>query len=300
MKTYDELIEKIEEANKRQNLPMVALPHCSNLLFQLKKRQAGKFNLCIGKKDKISFFNEIVDTYLRIRDIHFDGTNLDVYIKEMTDATNTYMNIFWPTKNNPFSHQSDFGSSIIPEMLCSVFGNIIKSRGMGLEVSAQKDLTIECVFDFSNGGSVRFKKKRVDVAVFKNCHLALDDNENEFPIPLMAIECKTNLDKNMLSGIEYSVGELKKTFPECYYLVVTELSDFDIKKTNYASSGINEMYVLRKQKRAETRKVPYPRENIHCELVKEIAELLIKGLDDINADEDSLVEKMQTGKLIGR
>lgn len=300
MKTYDELIQSIEEVNTQQQMPTVALPHCSNLLFQLNKKPTGTFNLCTGKKDKIVYFNEIVDAYLQIRTIGFDGVNLDSYIHAITDATNTYMNIFWPTKNNPFSHQSDFGSSIIPEMLCSVFGNIIRSRGLGLEVSAQKDLTIECVFDFSNGGTVRFKNKRVDVAVFKNCRLTLDDNENEFPIPLIAIECKTNLDKNMLSGIEYSVGELKKTFPECHYLVVTELSDFDVKKTNYASSGINEMYVLRRQKRAETRRVPYPRENIHSELVKEIAELLIKGLNVINAESDSLVDKMQTGKLIGR
>lgn len=82
--------------------------------------------------------------------------------------------------------------------------------------------------------------------------------------------------------------------------MVTELSDFDVKKTNYASSGINEMYVLRKQKRAETRREPYSRTDIHYELVKEVADLLISGLDAINADSDSLVQKMHNGKLIGR
>lgn len=298
--TYDEMIQSIEQIGMSQGLPITALPHCSNLLFQLNKRPSGKFTLVSGKKDKIVFFNEIVEAYLKIRNVTYDGNNLDAYIQEITAATNNYMNLFWPSKNNPFSHQSDFGSSIIPEMLCSIFNSIIKVRGFELEVSAQKDLTIECVFDFSNGGAVRFKNKRVDVSVFKNCRLTLDDNENEFPIPLMAIECKTNLDKNMLSGIEFSVSELKKTFPECHYLVVTELSDFDVKKTNYASSGINEMYVLRKQKRAETRREPYQRSNIYPELVKEIAELLIKGLDSINAEADSLAQKMRTGKLIGR
>ena len=298
--TYDEMIQLIEETNEQQGLPMVALPHCSNLMFQLNKKSTGKFSLMEGKKDKVVFFNEIVEAYLKIRTVEYDGTDLDTYIQNITEATNDYMNIFWPSQNNPFSHQSDFGSSIIPEMLCDIFGAIIKSKGFELDVSAQKDLTIECVFDFTNGGTVRFKNKRVDVSVFKNCRLTLDDNENDFPIPLMAIECKTNLDKNMLSGIEFSVSELKKTFPECHYLVVTELSDFDVRKTNYASSGINEIYVLRKQKRAETRRNPYPRTNIYPELVKEIAELLIQGLDAINANSDSLAQKMQNGKLIGR
>lgn len=298
--TYDEMIHALEDINERQALSKLMLPHCSNLLFQLKKKPLGEFVLNDGNKEKLLFFNEIVEAYLEIRNNCFDGDNLDTYIQEMVDTTNRYMNLFWPSKNNPFSHQSDFSSSIIPEMLCSIFNAIIKNRGLSLEVSAQKDLTIECIFDFSDGGTVRFKNKRVDVSVYKNCSLSLDGKENDFPIPLMAIECKTNLDKNMLSGIEFSVGELKKTFPKCHYLVVTELSDFDVKKTNYASSGINEMYVLRKQKRAATRRSPYLRENICPELVKEIAELLVKDLDSINADLDSLAQKMQTGKLIGR
>jgi len=298
--TYNEMIQAIEQINVSQNLSMAALPHCSNLLFQLNKKLTGNFTLADGKKDKLVFFNEVVDSYLKIRNVNYDGSNLDDYIQKITDATNIYMNLFWPSKNNPFSHQSDFGSSIIPEMLCNIFGAIIKVKSFELEVSAQKDLIIECVFDFTNGGTVRFKNKRVDISVFKNCRLTLDDSENDFPIPLIAIECKTNLDKNMLSGIEFSVSELKKTFPECYYLVVTELSDFDVKKTNYASSGINEIYILRKQKRAETRRVPYPRANIYPELVKEIAGFLIGGLEDIHSDTDSLNQKMQNGKLIGR
>ena len=297
---YEEMINEILQVNEKQNLPLNALPHCSNLLFQLNKRPVGKFSLYERDVEKISYFNEIVSSYLAIRNVTYQADNLEGYIKSITAAANTYLNIFWPPENNPFSPPSDFGSSIIPEMLCNVFGTIIKSKGYDLVVSSQKDLTIECVFDFSNGGSVRFKNKRVDVAVYKNCCLTLDQTVNDFPIPLLAIECKTNLDKNMLSGIEFSVGELKKTFPECHYLVVTELSDFDVKKTNYASSGINEMYVLRKQKRAEVRSAPEKRSDICPELVFEIAELLLKGLEAIHSDSGSLFEKMQTGKLIGR
>ena len=88
--------------------------------------------------------------------------------------------------------------------------------------------------------------KRLCVAVVKNNVIKFNDKEYNLSIPLLAIECKTNLDKNMLSGIEFSVSEMKKTFPQCNYFVVTELSDFAVDKLNYASSGINEMYILRK------------------------------------------------------
>ena len=120
------------------------------------------------------------------------------------------------------------------------------------------------------------------------------------PIPLIAIECKTNLDKNMISGIEHSVTELKKTFPECRYFVVTEVSDFDVKKSNYASSGIDEMYILRQQKRGPIRNDPTLRKPINQLLVQEIAEILIHNIDAMNADIAGLDTRMQTGKLIGR
>lgn len=216
--TYDELIEKITEINNTQGIAISALPHCSNLLFQLQKR--------VDKNREL--FNDVVEAYINMRNVDMT-LELSDYVEKMVSATNAYMSIFWPPKNNPFSHQADFGSSIIPEMLCLIFVHIIRKKEVGLEVTAQKDLTIECIFDFTNGGNVRFKNKKVDVAVVKNCILRLDEQEKILPIPLIAIECKTNLDKNMLSGIEFSVGELKKTFPECHYLVITELSDFDVK-----------------------------------------------------------------------
>lgn len=180
------------------------------------------------------------------------------------------------------------------------FGNIIRDKGIALEVSAQKDLTIECTFDITGGGKICFKNKRVDVAVVELCELTFNGETTELPIPLFAIECKTNLDKNMLSGIEHSVTELKKTFPNCHYFVVTECSDFDVKKSNYASSGIDEMYVLRKQKRGVIRRNPDLRNPIDASLVYEIASLLISNIYAIRADAVDLTTRMQNGKLIGR
>ncbi|MDO4732654.1 MAG: Bpu10I family restriction endonuclease, partial [Bacillota bacterium] len=168
------------------------------------------------------------------------------------------------------------------------------------EVSAQKDLTIECIFDISSGGTIRFKNKRVDVAVVKPCQLVFNGTANELPIPLIAIECKTNLDKNMISGIEHSVSELKKTFPDCHYFVVTEVSDFDVKKSNYASSGIDEMYILRQQKRGPIRRNPELRKPLSSTLVQELSEILIQNIAAMNADVIGLDTRMQNGKLIGR
>lgn len=287
---YDEMIQALKEINESQNVGLFAIPHCSNLLHQLEKKKASDLDL----------YNQVLPIYLRTRTVNFAG-NLEHYANELTARINEYMDFFWPPSNNPFSHQSDFTSSIIPEMLCTLFSKVIESQGVeGLEVSAEKDLTIECTFDISNGGIIRFKNKRVDVAVVKPCPLSFNEQHSVLPVPLMAIECKTNLDKNMLSGIEQSVNDLKKTFPECYYYVVSELSDFDVKKSNYASSGIDEIYIMRKQKRGPVRQNPDARNAINAELIYELALILAEGIRKMGITNEDLGTRMQNGKLIGR
>lgn len=287
---YDEMLQQLKALNEEQGIDLIALPHCSNLIHQLEKNKAADLGL----------YNTIFPLYLQTRTVEYTGDLRD-YIERLTDAVNSYMDFYWPPANNPFSHQSDFTSSIIPEMLCTLFGRIIKENGVeGLEVSAEKDLTIECTFDISDGGVIRFKNKRVDVAVVKPCPLNFNGQESVLPVPLIAIECKTNLDKNMLSGIEQSVSDLKKTFPECFYYVVSELSDFDVRKSNYASSGIDEIYILRKQKRGPVRTDPTRRNAIHTNLLYELSVILIEGMRQMGVESVDLNTRMLNGKLIGR
>lgn len=286
--TYDKLIEKINRVNEQQERDMPSLPHCSNLLYQLNKKKKGKEDYC----------TELVNRYLATRDITYTPDDVASYVKNLTLSVNNYMNFFWPPANNPFKAQADFNSSIIPEMLCTIFGEMIKNEDLGLEVSAQKNLTIECTFDLVEGGNVNFKNKRVDVAVVKPCEMIFNGISYELPIPLVAIECKTNLDKNMISGIEHSVDDLKKTFPSCLYFVVTELLDFNI-KNNYASSGIDEMYVLRKQKRAPVRRDPNARQPLEADLILEILKNVKKTIEAMRENITDLESRMNNGKLIG-
>ena len=143
-----------------------------------------------------------------------------------------------------------------------------------------------------------FKTKRLDMLVYKESVLSLDSNSTQFNIPLIAMEMKTNLDKNMMSGIEHSVTALKKTFPNSLYYVVTEYSDMAVDKLNYASSGIDEIYILRKQKRADVRRNINLRNNINASLVLEIAQQCIKQIQQVHIILPSTDERMTTGKLI--
>ena len=73
--TYDEMISAIEQVNTEQGMAITALPHCSNLLYQLNRKDTGQFTLQDGKKDKTSFFNIVVKAYLKIRLISYDNND---------------------------------------------------------------------------------------------------------------------------------------------------------------------------------------------------------------------------------
>lgn len=79
----------------------------------------------------------------------------------------------------------------------------------------------------------------------------------------------------------------------------TPIADYSIQE-NYASSGIDEIYILRQQKRAVVRRNPSQRKPINQELICELADILLESIEAMNAEVIGLENRMQDGKLIGR
>ena len=286
MMSISELINRIESYNALLDNPHIP-PHSSNLLHQLNKREATR---------KLREFNDICESYLNFREKGAQlSLDLDFYVNQLVESINEYLDVL---KDININHQADFKSSVIPEMFFLILYKVVKTYRENYYVSAQSDVPIECMFDLQGGSRMMFKTKRLDMLVYKASQLTLDSNTIQFTIPLIAMEVKTNHDKNMMSGIEHSVTALKKTFPNSFYFVVTEYSDMAIDKLNYASSGIDEIYILRQQKRATVRKDINLRNNINSELVLEIANQCIKLMEDVHIIIPSTEVRMTTGKLI--
>lgn len=224
-----------------------------------------------------------------------DG-DITSYVKNILNATNEYMDIL--NEYNPFRHQADFTSSIIPEMFFLLMNRIISKIGKDYVVSAQSDVPIECMFGLKGGSKLLYKSKRLDMLVFKRTELIFDSTSYPFIIPIVAMEIKTNLDKNMMAGIEHSVESLKKTFPNCLYYVVTEFSDMALDKLNYASSDIDEIYIIRKQKRASVRNNKEVKHKLDYKLVLEIINSCIRQIESVENEKNPIADRMQTGKLI--
>ena len=287
MKSYDELISELSMYDAQivgQELP----PHSTNLMHQLNKREA----------NNIQLFNDVCSRYFEFREVAQSLQTLPLadFVGCVVDKTNSYMDYF--AVNNPFSHQQDFTSSFVPEMLYFIFKKILETHKSTVSVYAQQDLPIECMFDLYNGGRLICKYKRLDLSLSQKTTLTLNDASYDFYIPLVAMEIKTNLDKNMLAGIENSVASLKKTFPRCKYFVVSEFADFDSSKLNYASTDIDEIFIIRNQKRANVKGNKNPKKAISKKLVLELVSNADSMLLAFSENILTLEERMRTGKLI--
>lgn len=266
-------------------------PHGSNLATKTRTRlspkQAHALSLAVPK-------------YLELYEVSakYEGglSSLPVLLAEV----DKYCDLISRPDVNCFSHQSDFVSSLLPELLCTLFRCVIREmpNSGGLIVTAQKDIVIECNFDVASGGRIIEKRKRMDVAVLAPGTLSFRDVGIDFWIPAVCAEVKTNIDKNMLSGIESSVETLKRTFPRTKYYAIGEYSDFQIESQNYAATGIDEILIVRRQKRSAVRRSPSARnplgESLLASFLTEVKDHLMETMQS----HTNLAARLPSGRLI--
>lgn len=241
-----------------------------------------------------------VPAYLAFYNLSKAYENQSANLQNLLSAYDGYSNLLLDRNVNCFSHQSDFVSSLLPELLCVLFRRVVGDLRLGaiIAVTSQKDIVIECNFDCASGGRIIEKRKRMDVAIIAPGTLKFRDTEVEFGIPAVCLEVKTNIDKNMLSGIESSVETLKRTFPRAKYYTVGEFSDFQIDSQNYASTAIDEILIVRRQKRSEVRRSPGSRNPIAFDLIKDFIKEIEGHLRQTMKANTTLASRLPSGRLI--
>jgi hypothetical protein len=287
----DEFIKKLEAMQPK-------LPHASNLLHKLKKA-LGEDSFIKHKR----IYREITDAYSRVLTNSLDNSkSLDDWVTDQVDLVNSYLRVLNDPSKNLFSHQSDFKSSVIPELVCVIFNQINTREKLALTIQGQGDVVIDVLFSHKDGGKAYPKKKRVDAALLLPYTITtasvIEAELSDFAIPIVSVEVKTNLDKNMISGIQYSVERLKATFPECKYFVLSEYSDFNIKNQNYANSSIDEIFILRNQKRSDVRSNRNPANPISVDLIREFTLLVSQSVLAIKSKKTDISDRLGSGVLI--
>ena len=278
----------IKEITKIENSIDKSNPHGSNLITKIKLYKNIKSQNYLEK-----FSKKYVELFkLANKQKKITKEFLKIYA-EKTDEYLLFLrnNIF-------FSHQSDLISSVIPEFFCQLYKIKLLENKKNYNVSGQENLKIDFQLQHNKDKQILFKEKRVDVAVFENVNLDLNSSSSKIIIPIIALEIKVNLDKNMMYGIINTSESIKKLFPNSLYCCITEFADLDLKTQNFKYSDIDEIYILRKQKRSEYRRNKRL-SKINIELIEHNLLMFEKKISNDNLNDLSLEDKMNKfGKLI--
>lgn len=117
-------------------------------------------------------------------------------------------------------------------------------------------------------------------------------------IPIVAIECKTYLERNMLDSCAATASRLKSAMPYCVYMVAAEymkMSDASPELTD-----IDEVYILCKSKNTERearKRANLPPLEINPDLVVDLFERVVRHLNAIWWHPEDAIEN---GKIINR
>lgn len=268
----------IEDFTFQENL----LSHRNNILNKFKiSDDIDHQNLCGEILIKYNDFIKI-----------FERNNLDELIHE----ANLYLNYIKDieSKYRKFNWRSNFASSFIPELIYRLFSIVLTDLNLPNFYST-KDSIVEISLSPSTDGGWDIRKKDQDLCLgVKKDFYVKNSKLEEFLVPLIALEVKTNIDINKLNGLEYSAERLKKTFPSSKYFLVTETIDFSLDK-NYASSQIDEIYVLRKQVRSQARRSKYDlRKEVFLELLLDTIDIVSKA----NIEHGHVYNRLPKGKLV--
>jgi hypothetical protein len=79
----------------------------------------------------------------------------------------------------------------------------------------------------------------------------IDASESTIYVPAIAIECKTYLDRPRWIESDILSASIKRGFPGCLYILLSEFLKLNLRKVNVIGSPIDRVYVLRRQRNVD-------------------------------------------------
>jgi hypothetical protein len=203
-------------------------------------------------------------------------------IKQSVKAWNKYLNFV--RTNNEYTSQSKFESSILEESVYRLFADISDGTILVGSIDAYSNLYFspQSLEDFKLQSTVKVNKKNQDFAIYKKVTVTIDANPNSVMlfVPVVAIECKTYLDKTMLAGSIATAEKIKSGNPYCKFFIVTESYEVD-KNVEIKGSRIDQIFVLRKTTSKANRHISSICSDVVELLVEEVKKHLEQQWTDI-------------------
>lgn len=239
--------------------------------------------------------------------------NSPATIKDFVEEFNLYRSsVLYIIENRKNSGQEILRSSMLEELFCHLFSDLIDSVFSEIPINhhigrakGYVDLTFSpSSFKgiFTNPNPYIHTKDQDFIlgAVFTLIVKSKIDTEisENIIVPVLAIECKTYLERNMLDSCSGTARRLKSAMPYCLYIVVAEY--MKLKNEQPELTDINEIYILSKASNSEREQAKKAGRQPHDIQVDLIEDLFNKVKGHLNSIWWSPDKALTTGKIINR
>jgi hypothetical protein len=238
MKSKDKLLTILEDYKTKGG------SHASNLLGRIKKDKENQEALLISVLEKYIEYRKLLEKYTTTHDFN-----------KLAECLNDYKDYL---KSYKFSSQSKFESTVLEEFLFILFSKsdfcLDLKKGSSVKAYSNLYFNPRSLKNFVKGPvNIGVHEKDQDFAIYQKYEIMVNNKEGRnLNVPIISIECKTYLDKTMLEGSIATAEKVKRGNPQAKFYIVTETYDIDYKVDIYGTQ-IDQIYVLRKQKRHKVR-----------------------------------------------
>ena len=286
-----------EIVNFINNLDLSVYKHASNIVAKYKSKKKNEAQLLalpiltneyykfISENNKlVGYSEEIISKRTKLLNNYYNFINVNDY-------------------DNIFTSQGKFRPTILEEFMYILFKDLINEVKTKLEnennlkVGSSRAYT-NLFFsgsnfsEFVNSPQIGINDKDQDFAIYRPIKITIgDSNTINTNLPIVAIENKTYIDKTMLEGSIATAEKVKSGNPYSMFFIVAENYDVDL-KVDPIYSKIDQIYVLRKSKRAKNQPNKPIYEDVLIDLVSEVQKHLTRNWSDVSA------KLSNTGKIL--
>ncbi len=210
--------------------------HESNLSGKIKNNYKGKF------ASFSQFKNAYYDNYKQ-KQLAINGTSKQCIYQKVRLLNDYYRSIDHFLESKKWiTTQSKIRSSILEEFCGFLFKDLSIIQRLKLGFYNKK---IYAGVALNSKGEVLPKTKDIDFCIGKNISISIGQNEYDIIVPVIALECKTWLDKTMFSEVQFTSQRLKQGTPNVKVYVIAGYSGIDQSEVpNKGQTPIDQVYLI--------------------------------------------------------
>jgi len=250
-----ELLKELEaEVDK-----CACLSHGRNFLKQVAKFGKSKKS---SDKNKLRQLRAILPEYMKyLRANHIVGMD-DASVCKRVSALNSYYGyIHGAGYDKLLTAQSKFRPTILEEFMVLLFRDVVRKfcddhpdgplKLGAVDAYANLYFYSKDLVSFARQPTIGLNSKNQDFAIYRDVNISVDGLKPQpASLPIVAVECKTYIDKNMLESSVATAEKIKSGNPRSLFCMVAECYDVNV-DVDPAYSRIDQIFVLRKCKRKQ-------------------------------------------------